>query len=82
MFLKNKIVKSVLYGALSLVLLYTGISCGAALCKAGSLPHIAEKGVKHTFLGYYIIAAAYGVIFLAALALLILLIVKAEKSKD
>ena len=72
--IKNRIVRWVIYAVLGTLCLYNGISCVAALHKAGKQPYLLSGTERFDFVGYYMMAAMYGVICIAITVMLILLV--------
>ena len=82
MFLKNKFVRTGVIAALSLIFLYSGISCAAVLHKAITQPYLLGASGRVDFLGYYMMAMLMGAVCLAALAVLAFLFVQIRKRKN
>lgn len=72
--IKNRIVRWVIYAVLGTLCLYNGTSCVAALHKAGKQPYLLSGTERFDFVGYYMMAAMYGVICIAITVMLILLV--------
>lgn len=82
MFMKSKIVRSILCVILGLIGLYTGVSCAATLHKAAAQPYLVSGAVRLNFMGYYMMAALNGVICVASIFVLVWLLIRMKKSKS
>ncbi len=81
MFIKSKIVRSILCVMLGLIGLYTGVSCAATLHKAAAQPYLVSGAVRFDFMGYYMMTALNGAVCIASVFLLGWLLVRMKKSK-
>ncbi len=79
MFIKNKIIRWIIYILLILVSLYTGISFAATLNKAITQPYLMMGTTKFVFLGYFIIAVLNGIVAFLAISFLIISFVRNKK---
>lgn len=79
MFIKHKTLTWILFIALSLLILYTGISCIAMLCKADTQPYLMSGAVRYDFMGYYILSACSGTVCLLSAAALLLILITMKK---
>ena len=80
MFSKSRIMRFIIGIVLSLICLYTGISCIAAFYKAANQPYLVFNTVRFDFLGYYILAAVYGAVCFVSAAALVVFLVRIKKS--
>ena len=81
MFMRNKIVRTILCAALGGIGLYAGISCVATWHKAATQPYLMAGTVRFDFMGYSMLAVINGAVCIAAVLALTLLLIKMKKSK-
>lgn len=79
--MKYKIVRVIICTALGAYCLYNGISCLAALYKAGKQPYLLLGPARFDFMGYHMMAALHGVICVALAVMFILLVRWNRKSE-
>lgn len=81
MFIKNKIIRWIVYVALAGAAVYTGISSVATFIKAFTQAYLTNGETRFVFMGYYIMASVFGVLCLAAVTLLVIFIIRNVKKK-
>lgn len=80
MFIKNKLFRLIIYVMISLIILFSGISCIATLHKAITQPYLVSDGIRFNFMGYYMMAAMNGLVCIIFILTFVLLLFK-KKNK-
>ena len=82
MFMKNRIVRALTYSALSLICLYTGISCILTFRKVHTQPYLISGAVRFDFMGYSMLAMINGAVCIVSALALIFFSVRMKKRKS